>query len=112
MTYFELLYRIWNRLGEREGKAAYLRLKALPVRRVDLSEDLLVSAARIKATQDLSVADSWIAATARQTASRLVHKEILFGQPQSGPGRASGHKSRSGRCRLRSFEGLARRRRR
>ncbi len=32
-----MLYRVWKRLGEKEGKAAYRRLMALAVRRIDAS---------------------------------------------------------------------------
>lgn len=78
MMYMEVLYTVWKRLGEKEGKAAYLRLKALPLKRVDVSEGLLLAAARIKATYDLSVADAWIAATAGMTGSKLVHKDPEF----------------------------------
>ncbi len=78
MTYMEVLYRLWRELGERSGKATYLRLKALGVRRLDVSENLLAAAARIKATHDLSVADAWIAATALITRSTLVHKDPEF----------------------------------
>jgi ribonuclease VapC len=78
MTYMEVLYRLWRHHGEREGKVAYLRLRALPVARVDVSEGLLLRASRIKATHELSVADAWIAATAVVTNSRLVHKDPEF----------------------------------
>lgn len=78
MTYMEVLYRVWKRLGEKEGKAAYLRLRALAVRRVDVSEELLLTASRIKAAYDLSVADAWIAATAFITRSQLIHKDPEF----------------------------------
>ena len=78
MTFMEVLYRIWREHGEKEGKLSYLRLKALPVTRVEATEGLLLRAARIKATHDLSVADAWIAATAMMTASRLVHKDPEF----------------------------------
>ncbi len=78
MTFMELLYRVWRRGGELAGKTAYLRLKALPLRRVEASERLLVTAARIKATYPLSVADAWIAATARTRRSVLVHKDPEF----------------------------------
>lgn len=78
MTFMEVLYRIWQQRGEKEGKLSYLRLKALPVTRVDVSEGLVLRAARIKATYDLSVADAWIAATALITQSRLVHKDPEF----------------------------------
>ena len=83
MTYMEILYGLWRRVSERAGKAAYLRLKALAVQRIDVSEDLLLVAARIKATHDLSVADAWIAATASLTRSRLVHKDPEF-RPLAG----------------------------
>lgn len=85
MTYMEVLYRLWRRHGEREGKVGYLRLRALPVARVDVSEGLLLRASRIKATHELSVADAWIAATAVVTNSRLVHKD-----PEFRPLRANG----------------------
>ncbi|MDP2625803.1 MAG: type II toxin-antitoxin system VapC family toxin [Candidatus Rokubacteria bacterium] len=78
MTYMEVLYAVWRRLGEKTGKATYLRLKALAIRRVDASEELLLAAARIKATHELSVADAWIAATALVTGGTLVHKDPEF----------------------------------
>ena len=78
MTFMEVLYGVWKRLGEKEGKAAYLRLKSLAVRQLDVSEELLLAASRIKATYDLSVADAWIAATAFATKSQLVHKDPEF----------------------------------
>src|SRR5262249_15365375 len=77
MTYMEVLYRVW-RLGGQTGKAAYLRLKALAIHRLDVSEDLLLAAGRLKARQELSVADAWIATTAVLTRSRLVHKDPEF----------------------------------
>ena len=83
MSHMEVLYRVWRRLGERAGKAAYLRLKALAIHRIDVSEDLLLAASRIKAAHDLSVADAWIAATALVTGSRLVHKDPEF-RPLAG----------------------------
>jgi ribonuclease VapC len=78
MTYMEVLYQLWRAGGERQGKLAYLRLKALPLERVDLSEGLLLRAARIKANHKLSLGDAWIAATALLTQSRLVHKDPEF----------------------------------
>jgi predicted nucleic acid-binding protein len=78
MTYMETLYRLCRQGGEKHGKLTYLRLKALSVKRVDVSEGLLLRAARVKAEFDLSVADAWIAATALFTHSRLVHKDPEF----------------------------------
>jgi ribonuclease VapC len=78
MTYTELTYQLWRRGGEKAGKLAYLRLKALGLKRVDVSEGLTLHASRIKASFELSVADAWIAATALITESRLVHKDPEF----------------------------------
>jgi predicted nucleic acid-binding protein len=78
MTYMEVLYRIWQRLGEKEGKAYYLRLKALPIRPVAQTEELLLESARFKVQYDVSMADAWIAATALHTRSILVHKDPEF----------------------------------
>ena len=78
MTYMETLYRLWRDRGEKEGKLTYLRLKALPVKRVDASEGLLLRAARLKAEFNLSVADAWVGATALRTNSCLVHKDPEF----------------------------------
>ena len=78
MTFMEVLYRISQMLSDREGRAAYLRLKGLPIERIDAPEDLLLAAARIKRGYSLSMADAWIAATALVTTSRLVHKDPEF----------------------------------
>lgn len=78
MTYMEVLYRLWQQAGERAGKLAYLRLRALGLRRLDVSGGLLLRASRIKATHGLSLADAWVAATALLTDSRLVHKDPEF----------------------------------
>jgi ribonuclease VapC len=78
MTYMEVLHRIWKQHDEREGKLAYLRLKALDIQRVEASEGMLLRAARIKAEHNLSVADAWIAATAKMLNSHLVHKDPEF----------------------------------
>jgi len=75
MTFMELLYRIWKLYGEHEAKKSYLFLRGLPVREVAQNENLLVSAARLKANYPISVADAWIAATALTTDTTLVHKD-------------------------------------
>lgn len=75
MTFMELLYRIWKLFGEHQAKKIYLLLRGLPVHEINQSEGLLVTAARLKANYPISVADSWIAATAFSTDSILVHKD-------------------------------------
>lgn len=75
MSYMETLYRTWKLSDEDTGKKAYIMLRNLPVKEVVQDEDLLLRAAAIKATNSLSVADAWIAATAQKTESTLLHKD-------------------------------------
>jgi predicted nucleic acid-binding protein len=75
MTFMEVLYRIWKSNGEHQAKKTYLLLRGLPVSEIGQSENLLVTAARLKAHYPISVADAWIAATALSTDSTLVHKD-------------------------------------
>jgi ribonuclease VapC len=74
----ECYYRVWKNCGREKGREIYSYLFTLPVERVNLREDILQSAAEIKATHALSVADSWIIATARVKGAVLVHKDPEF----------------------------------
>ena len=78
ITRMEVLYRVWKDEGERSGRLAYEQLQSLPIQWVDQTEPLLLEASRIKATHPLSVADAWIAATARLSRSTLLHKDPEF----------------------------------
>ena len=83
MSYMECYYSIWKNCGREKGREIYSYLLTLPVERVNLSEDILQNAAEIKATCTLSVADSWIIATARVKNAVLVHKDPEFLQVNS-----------------------------
>ena len=74
----EVFYRIWKDEGELEGKLAYGQCLALPIEWLHESPELLQAAARMKATQRLSLADAWIAAAAELKAATLVHKDPEF----------------------------------
>ena len=78
ITRMEVLYRVWKDEGERSGRLAYEQLQSLPIQWVDQTEPLLLEASRIKATHPLSVADAWIAAAARLSRARLLHKDPEF----------------------------------
>jgi ribonuclease VapC len=78
ITRMEVLYRVWKDEGERAGRLAYEQLQALPIDWLEASEPLLISAAQIKATQALSLADAWIAAAALQCGATLMHKDPEF----------------------------------
>lgn len=79
----EYLYSVWRQEGKEVALKAYLQLKSLPFERVDTSESLILLAGEIKATHSLSLADSWVAATALEKKATLVHKDPEF-EPLKG----------------------------
>jgi predicted nucleic acid-binding protein len=80
MTYMESYYRLWRSQGQEIAQDYYLRLKTLPLVRIDMDENILLKAAELKATKSLSVADSWIIATAIFQQAVVVHKDPEFEQ--------------------------------
>ncbi|EAQ74104.1 MULTISPECIES: PIN domain-containing protein [unclassified Synechococcus] len=78
ITRMEVLYRVWTDEGERAGRLAYEQLQALPIDWLEASEPLLISAAQIKATHALSLAEAWIAAAALHCGATLLHKDPEF----------------------------------
>ena len=78
ITLMEVYYRVWKDEGEPAGKLAYAQCLALPIEWLHESPELLQAAARMKATQRLSLADAWIAASAELEAATLVHKDPEF----------------------------------
>jgi predicted nucleic acid-binding protein len=53
-------------------------LDSFPLQWVSCDLNILEAASRIKASDGLSVADSWIAATATEYGATLVHKDPEF----------------------------------
>ena len=80
MTCMEGRYRIWKNAGRAESEEFSKYLDLLPVRRIDITDEIFEKAIEIKATNSLSVCDSWIVATAVITNSILVHKDPEFEQ--------------------------------
>jgi len=80
MTYMEAYYRIWRLEGEESAKRIYAELLSLPVLRIDVNDRILLRAGAIKANYRLSVADSWIIASAMEVKASLVHKDPEFEQ--------------------------------
>lgn len=78
ITLMEVLYRVWKNEGEAVGRAAYHLCNNLPIQWIHESSELLERAAEVKATQPLSLADAWIAATALELGAALVHKDPEF----------------------------------
>lgn len=80
MSYMEAYYRIWRLEGEESAKRMYAELLSLPVFRIDVNDGILLRAGAIKANYRLSVADSWIIASAMEIKASLVHKDPEFEQ--------------------------------
>jgi len=75
MSRMELLYCVSASEGEHAAIEALRLVDSFPVRWVTCEPSILVEAARIKASGRLSVADAWIAATARLHDAVLIHKD-------------------------------------
>jgi predicted nucleic acid-binding protein len=80
MTFMEGRYRLWKNAGREESDEFSSYLDLLPLQRIDITPRILETTIEIKATNRLSVCDSWIAATAVGTESTLVHKDPEFEQ--------------------------------
>lgn len=78
MSRMEILYIVWRREGEEAARHALRLLDSFAVQWVSCEPDILEAASRLKVTGTLSVADSWIAATAIARGATLVHKDPEF----------------------------------
>jgi len=75
MTFMEAKYQLLRRVGRNAAEEFERMLRSLPIVRIDVTDPILNQASEIKATSRLSLADSWIIATAIETGSHLVHKD-------------------------------------
>jgi len=75
MTRMELLYLIRRDEGEEAASTALRLVDSFPVAWVTCEPAILNAAASLKASGGLSVADSWIAATALVRGAVLVHRD-------------------------------------
>lgn len=78
MTFMECRYRIWKDQGQQLADEISRSLRFLPVERVDVTDAILALASELKANHRISVADSWIIATAIDRNAVLVHKDPEF----------------------------------
>jgi predicted nucleic acid-binding protein len=78
MTFMECRYRLWKEHGQSAADEIFRALSLLPVTRVDVDDTLLIAASELKARYNISVADSWIIATAIARKATLVHRDPEF----------------------------------
>jgi predicted nucleic acid-binding protein len=74
----EILYIIWRAEGEEPARHALRLIDSFNLQWIACDADILENAARLKARGNLSVADSWIAATAIVHGATLLHKDPEF----------------------------------
>jgi predicted nucleic acid-binding protein len=73
-------YRLWKTGGRAESDEFGKYLELLPLRRINITDAIFEKSIEIKATKNLSVCGSWIAATAVVEDAVLVHKDPEFEQ--------------------------------
>lgn len=78
MTRMELLYSIWREEGEEAAREALRLVDSFSIGWVSCEPAILEIASRLKAQAGLSVADSWIGATAIAREATLIHKDPEF----------------------------------
>lgn len=78
MSLMEFRFILLRAEGRASAEEAYALLKQIPFRVLESDEALSQSAADIKASTRLSVADAWVAATAERLGAILVHKDPEF----------------------------------
>lgn len=78
MTFMECRYRVWKDHGQGAADELFRSLSLLPATRVDVDDALIMTASELKAQHRISVADSWIVATAITRNATLVHKDPEF----------------------------------
>ena len=83
ISVMEAGYKAYHARGE-DGLATLLAsVQQLPITRVDVSDESIALAARMKGTYRMSLADAWVLATAKQLHAILVHKDPEFEQAGS-----------------------------
>lgn len=80
MSCMEGRYRIWKNADRAESDEFAHYLDLLPLEKINVTGAIFEKSIEIKATKNLSVCDSWIAATAFAEDAVLLHKDPEFEQ--------------------------------
>lgn len=78
MSIMELYYVTFQEIGEEAAIRIVNLTRSLPAQELPLADELILSAGDLKARYQISVADAWIAATARLHGLTLLHKDPEF----------------------------------
>jgi ribonuclease VapC len=85
MSRMEILYLLWREEGEEAARHALRLIDSFEVEWISCDQEILEMASRLKVKGGLSVADSWIAATAIVRHGTLVHKDPEFSKLKDFP---------------------------
>ncbi len=80
MSRMEVLYLVWREEGEPAAREALRLIDSFKMEWVSCESRILEIASRLKAKGELSLADSWIAATAVAHDATLIHKDPEFSE--------------------------------
>jgi predicted nucleic acid-binding protein len=78
MSIMELYYVTRQEIGEDAATQIVALTRSLPAKELPLRDDLILPAGDLKARYHISVADAWIAATAKVNHLTLLHKDPEF----------------------------------
>jgi len=95
MTRMEVLYRVWREEGPEAAREALRLIDSFPIEWASCAPEILEMAARLKAQGKVSVADSWIGATAIVRGATLIHKDPEFRNFKEIPQEFIGKRARS-----------------
>ncbi|MCI0442835.1 type II toxin-antitoxin system VapC family toxin [bacterium] len=84
MSIMEIYYGTHQERGESDADRIVLLVRSLPITELALSDDLTLLAGSFKGRYQISVADGWIAATAKFHNLILVHKDPEFEPLKTG----------------------------
>ena len=79
ISVMEACYKVQQHYrNEQSAYRMFNDLRHLPLIRVDINDNLILTSASIKAIYSVSLADAWILATAKSLNATLVHKDPEF----------------------------------
>ncbi len=94
MSVMETCYKVYQEKDEQCSRKIFNYLAHLPVKRVDVNDELILRASFLKGTHYFSMADAWILATAKYLNACLVHKDPEFEEDKDTPKIALPYKSK------------------
>lgn len=81
ISIMEACYKVQQHYkDEQSAYQMFNYLHHLPLKRIDVDDNLILTSASFKALYSVSLADAWILATAKSLNAKLVHKDPEFEQ--------------------------------